>query len=284
MESILTYEDFVSINEKLITFGGKPYPNFNQVVIIAGGGGSGKGFQLSNLVGIEGKVMNVDDFKTLVLKSKKVVKNIKDETGYDISKFELGKNPDDVGRLHDILKNVYPLVDANKRNVFKSILLADKNRKPNLIFDVTLKEIKKFFSIVRTSKDIGYKTENIHLVWVIDTVGAALKKNRRPDRGRIVPEDILIQTHEGASLTMRRIMEKGSDLQKYMDGDIWFSFNKINVDTDLEKSEFGGSYIKDADYVQLKKKGQQQLGVDDMNQKLLNKIRKYTPKIDKWAK
>jgi len=29
--------------EKLITFGGKAYPKFGNVVILAGGGGSGKG-------------------------------------------------------------------------------------------------------------------------------------------------------------------------------------------------------------------------------------------------
>lgn len=40
------------VSEALITFGGKNYPNFGQVVIVAGGSGSGKGFVIDNLFGI----------------------------------------------------------------------------------------------------------------------------------------------------------------------------------------------------------------------------------------
>ena len=50
--------------EKLITFGGKAYPKYGHIVLMAGGAGSGKGFILSNLVGLEGKVFDVDELKT----------------------------------------------------------------------------------------------------------------------------------------------------------------------------------------------------------------------------
>lgn len=39
-----SFKDFTSLDEALITFGGKAYPKFGQVVILAGGAGSGKGF------------------------------------------------------------------------------------------------------------------------------------------------------------------------------------------------------------------------------------------------
>ena len=43
---IITFLEHKSLQEKLITFGKKAYPKFGNVVILAGGAGSGKGFQL----------------------------------------------------------------------------------------------------------------------------------------------------------------------------------------------------------------------------------------------
>ena len=42
----------VILKEALITFKGKQYPNFGQIVIVAGGPASGKGFVIDNLFDI----------------------------------------------------------------------------------------------------------------------------------------------------------------------------------------------------------------------------------------
>jgi len=57
------------INEKLITLGNRP--KFEQVVILAGGAGSGKGFVTNNILGIEGNVIDVDKIKKLLQATKK---------------------------------------------------------------------------------------------------------------------------------------------------------------------------------------------------------------------
>jgi len=46
------YEEAEMLMEKLITFGGKAYPKFGHVLIMAGGAGSGKGFIQQNLIGL----------------------------------------------------------------------------------------------------------------------------------------------------------------------------------------------------------------------------------------
>ena len=51
------YDDLL---EALITFGGQAYPKFGNVVIMAGGAGSGKGFVKDKLVGVEGFTFDVD--------------------------------------------------------------------------------------------------------------------------------------------------------------------------------------------------------------------------------
>jgi hypothetical protein len=102
---IITFLEHKSLQEKLITFGKKAYPKFGNVVILAGGAGSGKGFQLEKLLGIEGKVFDVDHLKQLAIKSEMFAKRIKDETGQDIKNYDL-KNPDNVSKLHDVLSSV----------------------------------------------------------------------------------------------------------------------------------------------------------------------------------
>jgi hypothetical protein len=69
--SFKRYIDFLNdvLNETLVTFGGKAYPKYGNVVLLGGGAGSGKGFVLSKLLGIEGKVFDVDALKTFILKN-----------------------------------------------------------------------------------------------------------------------------------------------------------------------------------------------------------------------
>ena len=269
------------INEKLMTFGKQAYPKFGNVVILAGGAGAGKGFQLNNLVGIEGKTLDVDALKSLVIHSSKLSAKIKSETGQDISKFDL-RNPDNVFRLHEIINDIYHISDKTQQYLFGSILASAPDRKPNLIFDVTLKNMSKLESITRNITQLGYPKENIHIVWVVNDI--AIAKSQNAKRDRVVPEEILMDTHEGVALTMKKILDMGGGLKKYMDGDIYISFNKANLDVGLEKSSAGGQYIKTANYFKVKQKGKPQISSDKLSDEIFNKISDYTPKIGTWEK
>ena len=97
------------VEEKLITFGGKAYPKFGNVTILVGGSGSGKGFIIENLLGMEGKTLDVDAIKKLAMKSTKLAQRIKEETGHDIKNFDL-KNPDNVSKIHVLLSDVYGIM------------------------------------------------------------------------------------------------------------------------------------------------------------------------------
>lgn len=207
--------------------------------------------------------------------SAKLVARIKEETGKDISAFNL-KNPDDVSMIHSLLSDVYGLIDANERNVFKGIATAAPDRKPNLLFDVTMKDIKKLKSIAANAEKLGYNKENIHLVWVMNDVKVAMKQNK--DRDRVVPDQILVGTHTGAASTMADILNMGDALKQYMDGDIWITFNKRGVDSKIEQSKAGGMYVVDSKYIQVKKKGQKSKTVADLSKDLVAKIKDYAPK------
>lgn len=268
--------------EKLITFGGKAYPKFGNVVIMAGGAGSGKGFVLSNLVGLEGKVMDVDELKTAASKSPLIRKRVKAETGMDIEKIASDlKNPKNVGKLHDIIANVLQLDTLKQKVLMRGILGAAPDRKPNLVFDTTLKDLQKLGNLSRMLTDVGYDKKNIHIVWVVNDIEVAKAQNLTRDR--TVPAEILVNTHRGASQTMADIVNMGKTLKRYMDGDVVFAFNKVGVDADLKVSGKGGSFLKDAQYFYAKRSGKPPTPVAKMEKDIKAKISSYVPKHISWV-
>ena len=92
------------LNEALITLGGKAYPKDGNVVIFAGGSGSGKGFVKDKLLGIEGIVFDTDELKKKYLQSLKLKTSLKNDFGLDVDNFDF-KNPEHVDKLHNILSS-----------------------------------------------------------------------------------------------------------------------------------------------------------------------------------
>jgi nicotinamide mononucleotide adenylyltransferase len=276
--------DAIELDEKLITFAKKAYPKSGHALILAGGAGSGKGFVLDNLIGMEGKKFDVDELKRLVLKAPKITQKVKDQTGQDLSKFDLNRSAD-VSKLHDIVADELNLSNKKMAAFFASVMTKRPEDKPNVIFDVTLKDLRKLDNVTRLVQGAFYDKKNIHIVWVVNDVEVAKSQNTDPTRGRVVPVEILVNTHRGASQTMLDIVKMGPRLKKYMDGDITFAFNKIGVDSELKKSDISkkGKYIKDALYFKVKESGKPPMKHKDIEKDILKKIQKYVPKGQDWV-
>jgi len=231
-------------------------------------------------------------------------KRIKDETGVDISKetFSL-KDSDNVELLHTLLADKYNIPDRNKKNKLVSYALAPLDRKPNIIFDVTLKDTKKLSNLVNDVVDAGYSKDNIHVVWILNDYEIAVKQNK--ERDRVVPADILLMTHEGVSMTMQTLLKTSSSIKSYMDGDFWIVFNKEGVDNEWIESEqtkkgivFSkkggvkkngkgkGGYFKKSRHIKIKNKGGNLLNFDNIGKDMMRKVRAYVPSKAKsdWKK
>jgi hypothetical protein len=288
-------EQFDELMEALITFGGKAYPKFGNVVIMAGGAGSGKGFVKDKLVGIEGFTFDVDALKTLASATPAIQKRVKKELGVDLEKLAGNlKDPENVGKLHQIIGDYLKLDNKRLKALYTSIMTADPERKPNIIFDVTLKDLQKLEKLTRQVSSIGYAKENIHIVWVVNDIEVAKQQNLT--RKRTVPTEILVNTHRGASQTMGDIVNMGKGLRKYMDGDIVFAFNKVDVDSTVLDNQperagrkigmkgdtKGGMFIKDANYFYAKRKGKPPTPVAKLDKELRMKIKSYVPKGVSW--
>jgi hypothetical protein len=226
------------------------------------------------LIGIDGLRFDSDKLKELSLLSTRFANTVKQQTGIDIKDFDF-KNPEDTTKIRDILYNL----GTDKRfrdKKLKGVLSADPDKKPNLIFDVTLSDSRNFKRIIDEVTFNGYRKENIHIVWVLNDVLLALKQNKT--RSRRVSDEGLIDTHIGASRTILDLIKSGSDLKRYMDGDIIISFNRIGVDVKVNKSEFGGHYIEDADYFYAKEKGKAPLKFNDYPNQIKDKILNIIPR------
>jgi hypothetical protein len=275
---MIKFKDFLYLAEKLITLGGKSYPKYGNVVVLSGGAASGKSFIVKNLLGLDAKTIDVDDIKKYAQKTQSLIDSIKKSHNIDISKLDM-RIPKNVSLLHSILTSI-DLTGMDGRYI-ENILygLKDAKYKPNLIYDVTLRDITKLHNITfKLTELMGYEKKNLHIVWVLSDLETALQQN--VSRTRIVPEDILIDTHKGAARTMYEIINMGDKIKNYLDGDIWVVFNKIGVDVKAimePGSKTKVKYIEDVNYFKLKNQGENPISISELKEEIFNKIKDYVP-------
>ena len=198
------------LTEKLILISnGKKY---GQIVFLVGGAGSGKGFALSNFMEKEKfKVRDVDEWKGLLQRMARLAddperfarlklkgSNIDPERYKEIKDLDLTK-PEDVFTFHKWVEASGikdKTLDAMLSQMEKPEIL------PNIMFDITAKKLDDIAKFMPRILSAGYDPANIHIVWVLTNYTVALSNNLDAKRGRIVPEDIMLWTHKGASQTM----------------------------------------------------------------------------------
>jgi hypothetical protein len=103
-----------------------------------------------------------------------------------------------------------------KDKTLENMLAAKSNPEtlPNIIFDITAKKITSITEVLPMLHSVGYKPNNIHLVWILTDYDIAIKQNA--ERSRVVPADIMLDTHIGAGNTVWGMVT--SALPKGMNG------------------------------------------------------------------
>ena len=246
-------EEYQQLDEKLIMFNNGA--RYGQIVFLAGGAGSGKGFALANFMENDKfKVRDVDEWKAALLKINDLKGKYPEIKGLDLRK------PADVFKLHTFTKRL-----KIKENTLNSMLndivrsgSAKKGTLPNIVFDITLKELSDMTDVLKLIEGIGYKAKDIHVNWVLTKYEVAVRNNQ--ERPRIVPDDILLKTHKGAAQTMSEIV-KGK-LPRGVDGQVNVILNnrentipRLNKDGKVFVGKGGNIVVKDFTYLRLKKEG-----------------------------
>lgn len=271
-------EQLLKLYEKLIIVN-KGKKN-GQVLFLAGGGGSGKGFAQEMFIDVKDyKTFDVDALKTRLIKIAKLKGDNPEIANLDLT------NPDDVFKLHTYVSDK-GLADKQIDNLLKGVS-KDKGL-PNILFDVTLKNSKKFDDLSAKLMEFGYQSQDMHLVWVLADYNIAVQNNLDPERGRVVPADILFQTHEGAGQTMSQILK--GELPKNLQGEVYVLLSEKGA-TDLElnidgsakvgKSAFTGKEtitIKDFPYIKVKDVGKSIMRDDKIQKQVYDWVKSRVPK------
>ena len=259
-----------------------------QIVFLAGGAGSGKGFAAQNFMQKElFKVRDVDEWK-------KTFKKLADLQGKypEIKGLSLDK-PDDVFKLHMFIKKL------NLKNKTLDLMLSqlkDRKKLPNIMFDITAKDTKDVSQFLPRLLKAGYNPANIHLVWVLTDYKIAIKQNA--SRERVVPSDIMLQTHEGASSTVYNYVT-GQGKRMQINGEIHVILNnKKNTvffeptgadrTSNMKKKDEKGkrvdktnsAVVKDFTYLTLKKRGKPMTKEDKVMKQLYHWVVDNIPKSD----
>jgi len=259
------------LEEKLIMYNqGKRY---GQIVFLAGGAGSGKGFAIDNFMeGEKFKVRDVDEWKRAFMTLADTRKIYP-----EIQKLSL-KNPKDVYKLHMFVKK------KGIKDKTLDLLLRDANTRhlPNIMFDITMKDASDIGDVIPRLVEAGYDSKNIHLTWVLTNYAVAIINNR--NRTRVVPEDIMLLSHEGAATNMYNVV-KGK-LPRGLNGGVRVILNnRVNTiawaDPDTKKpmkTSQGNIIVKDFTYLTFKKEGKSMGPESDVLRQLLGWIAENVPK------
>jgi hypothetical protein len=199
IEEAYMIEEMNMLYEKLVVFGGGA--KYGQIVFMSGGAGSGKGFASKSFMESEKfKIRDVDEWKKAFLALAKLKGRNPEIANYDL------RNPKDVGKLHLFVKNKR-IHDKSFKNITLDLLLSDlkADRLPNIIFDITGKDISDFQDSMPYLMDAGYDPKNIHLAWVLTDFKVSYTAN--VTRDRVVPADVFLDTHKGASKTMQYLLD-----------------------------------------------------------------------------
>ena len=228
------------LEEKLVIVGGGK--RTGQVIFLAGGAGSGKGFAIEHFIqSNDFKVFYPDALKQSILKWNEASKRYPELLGRSM------KNPNDVSFIHTFIRDRLKW-DKKLLHNFLSVNRPDKENLPNIIFDKTLKDTEEFKELIPELIKVGYKKEDIHLVWVLTNYRIAIQANT--SRDRTVPVTVLIQTHSGVAETMKQFLFKNypSDL---INGDAFVIlggeentvFFKPSASSDKTRKKFIGGEI-----------------------------------------
>ena len=248
---MLTFSQFLAekyLEEKLIMYNqGKRY---GQIVFLAGGAGSGKGFSVEGFMEKEKfKVRDVDEWKRVFMKIADTTEKYPEIRGLKL------KNSKDVAKIHAFVKKM----GIKDKSI--DLMLADANSRhlPNIMFDITMKDTKNIDAVMPKLIKAGYDAKNIHLTWVLTNYAVAIVNNR--NRTRVVPDDIMLQSHEGAATSMYDVI-KGK-LPRGLNGGVRVILHNLEntipwLDPDTGKkmrTKQGNLKIRDFTYLTFKKEG-----------------------------
>jgi len=186
------------------------------------------------------------------------------------------------------------ITDKKIKDKTLELLLTDisQDRLPNILFDITFKKSEEpLDQIKRLIQEVGYSPQDVNFLWVLSDYKIAVLMNKKRDR--IVPDDVLLQTHEGAAVNFMRLVrsEIPELTNKYIfDGTIKVVLNFSDIRYEVspytkvktdKRGEPAKGIIKDFKYLTLKERGKPITTDKEIHDELMSWVLQNIPKTDK---
>lgn len=250
------YKYFFFHNQTMLTEGRfVDFPKYGQIIFLVGGAGSGKNFVLQNMINYNGVNCDVDDLKTYISREAKFKEEKYRDKGNDFLDDMDFKDSKKVFQMHNFSKKIFEPEGSEMENTKLDGLLnaarqnKSKNSLPNIVLNITGKDVHDFARLSVPFVEAGYKPNNVHIIWVLTPYKEASENNK--NRDRVVPEEILTKTHKGVKQAMDIIRKsngtieyehkgqtKTFNMRKFIDGLVMIVFNSKGNDSwipNLEK-------------------------------------------------
>jgi dephospho-CoA kinase len=163
---------------------------YGQVIFLVGGAAAGKSTAIKKFIDDRMyKTLNPDDAKQLIAKAAKRGMPAFKELGKDI-------DPHSAEGAQELHQFILKTKLSSKRSKLVTAPGVGRSVLPNILYDRTFSFAGEFKKISQNLIKAGYKSENIHIVFVFTDVDVAIQRNK--ERERTLPDDVIVQSAQGA--------------------------------------------------------------------------------------
>lgn len=205
------------LENKVVTFNGKTYPEYGHAVTVTGGPGSGKTHESNTSIPIDAKIMNIDDIGDIYIKIlKRKLSILTNEEDKEELLRPFGGHIPDLRNTQDSTALYEFISDRKYLNKFQlQFFNSNMGKLPNVLLDVTGGNFIKLQEYQAFLKGLGYYTS---IIWVVTDIEIAKQQNK--NRTRTVDEEFLINAFSNT----KDAMWKAAHLPLVNTDEFWILF------------------------------------------------------------
>jgi len=205
------------LENKVVTFNGKTYPEYGHAVTVTGGPGSGKTHESNTSIPIDAKIMNIDDIGDIYIKIlKRKLSILTNEEDREKLLRPFGGHIPDLRNTQDSTALYEFISDRKYLNKFQlQFFNSNMGKLPNVLLDVTGGNFIKLQEYQAFLKGLGYYTS---IIWVVTDIEIAKQQNK--NRTRTVDEEFLINAFSNT----KDAMWKAAHLPLVNTDEFWILF------------------------------------------------------------
>jgi len=205
------------LENKVVTFNGKTYPEYGHAVTVTGGPGSGKTHESNTSIPIDAKIMNIDDIGDIYIKIlKRKLSILTNEEDKEELLRPFGGHIPDLRNTQDSTALYEFISDRKYLSKFQlQFFNSNMGKLPNVLLDVTGGNFIKLQEYQAFLKGLGYYTS---IIWVVTDIEIAKQQNK--NRTRTVDEEFLINAFSNT----KDAMWKAAHLPLVNTDEFWILF------------------------------------------------------------